>query len=288
MRKISLLILSVLVPLMSLSQDLNGRWSGMIYQKIGDTLFSFNLETNIVHKKNNLSGKAVVVQTETKNYSVYKFIGSVREGKIKINPSEIVKIDFPQPNFPFLCFSNLKAELKIDEVNNKMIIEGENYGVDIKYDLINERYFEGSCPKGTFKLSKNIIKTDNQSIKAENPATLLITDKKEILVVDDKEIILFTKTVKIEVWDSYDEDGDLINLYLNGNILFSDLKVSKKGKRFDIDLQSGENIIEVEALNEGTVSPNTSAIKIFVDEQQHEIILSAKKGERDSLKIILE
>ncbi|WP_299365577.1 LamG domain-containing protein [Winogradskyella sp.] len=136
-------------------------------------------------------------------------------------------------------------------------------------------------------ISNKTINIENRNTNEES-FTPLETTKKEIIVVDEKEIKLFKKTVKIKVWDSYDEDGDLINLYLNGKILFSDLKVSKKGEVFDIELQSGENIIQVEALNEGTVSPNTSAIRIFVYNQEYEIILSAKKGERDALKIILD
>ncbi|MEM6721137.1 MAG: LamG domain-containing protein [Bacteroidota bacterium] len=113
------------------------------------------------------------------------------------------------------------------------------------------------------------------------------SNKDEIIIVDKKEIKIFTKKVSIKVWDHLEEDGDLINLYLNDELLFSNLKVSKKGEVFDIELKSGENSIQVEALNEGSTPPNTSAIKVFVNDKAHEIILSAKKGARDSLKIIL-
>jgi hypothetical protein len=41
-------------------------------------------------------------------------------------------------------------------------------------------------------------------------------------------------------------------------------------------------------LNEGRNSPNTSAIKVIVNNEEHQIILSARKGQRDSLKIMVE
>ena len=103
-----------------------------------------------------------------------------------------------------------------------------------------------------------------------------------------KEIKLSTKKVKIKVWDKYEEDGDLINLYLNGELLFFNLEVTRKGQLFEIELLPGSNIIEVEALNEGKVSPNTSAIRIFTNDSEHDIILSAKKGGKNSLKIIMD
>lgn len=112
--------------------------------------------------------------------------------------------------------------------------------------------------------------------------------EKEIVVLGKKEIKVFTKTVKIKVWDHLQEDGDIINLYLNDQLLFSHVKVSKKGEFFDMVLQPGENIIQVKALNEGRNPPNTSAIKVIVNKEEHQIILSARKGQRDSLKIMVE
>ena len=285
MKQIIFLVLAMFVPSTSISQDLNGIWSGEIVQRFDGRIFRFNIEANVVHKGEKISGKRVSVQAKTKNYTVTNFSGSLKEGIVKIYTDEIVKVDYPQSNYRFITFGYVIGALKIDEINNIMVIEGVHYG-NVRYNLKNKKISKGNS-RSSFRLSKKIIETESQRLE-EELITPVITNKKEIIVIDEKEIKLFTKTVKMKVWDSYEEDGDFINLYLNGKILFSDLKVSKKGEIMEIELQSGENIILVEALNEGTISPNTSAITVFVNNQQYEIILSAKKGERDSLKIILD
>lgn len=280
MKPFLFLILIILIPFITKSQDLNGRWSGTGTQKIGDRVFTYHTEANIKHKGNRLSGKIVTVETGTKNHSIVKISGTIKNGKVKLYPDQIVKIDFPQPNYEIVCIRNFKGEFTVDEINNRLVIELESYGVDTKYDLITKTYSDGNCPPSNYRLTKKRHENDDKSLIAKDSVTPVMTGTKEIK--------LSAKTVKIKVWDKYEEDGDLINLYLNGKILFSDLEVTKKGEILEIELQRGDNIIEVKALNEGRVSPNTSAIRIFVNDQEYDIILSAKKGKRDSLKIILD
>lgn len=228
------------------------------------------------------------IQTGTKNYRIVKISGTVKNGKVKIHTDQILKIDYPKSNFDFLCFRSYKGGLVVDETNNMLIIEVESYGTDLKYDLRTKTYSDGNCTPSTYKLTKKYHEIASQSLIAEDSIAPMSKSKKEIIQIGEKEIRLFTKTVKIKVWDQYEEDGDVINLYLNDKVLFSNLEVTKKGEILEIELQQGENIIQIEALNEGKVSPNTSAIRIFVNDQQYDIVLSAKKGQRDSLKIILD
>lgn len=282
------LLLFILIPFLSSGQDLNGRWSGISVQKIGNKVFTYDVEMLIKQEGNKISGKRAAVQRGTKNYSIVKFSGTVKNGKVKIDTDHVVKIDYPETNFDFLCFRSYKGELSVDENNNLLVIELETYGGDLKYELATKNYSYGSCPPSISRLTKKYKETDNKNLIAEDSIISESNSKKEIIQIGKKEIKLSTKKVKIKVWDKYEEDGDVVNLYLNGKILFPDLEVTKKGEILDIELQSGENSIEVEALNEGRVSPNTSAIRIFVDNQQYDIILSARKGQRDALKIILD
>ncbi len=204
-------------------------------------------------------------------------INWIEYGEIKGGTTMIDLVDFIKEDekFYFVKFKDLGFQC-----------EGRRAGADIDaVGVVVPKGFEKTnLSNKTFKISG----TNNQVLKEEKTIPPSISDKKEIILVNEKEIKIFNKKVKIKVWDHLKEDGDLINLYLNDTLLFSNLKVTKKGEVFDIELQSGENIIQVEAINEGTQSPNTSAIRVFVDNQELEIIFSARKGERDALKIILE
>lgn len=281
------LILFILTPLFSFGQDLSGRWSGVGVQKIDNRVITYNLEALIKQEGNKISGKMATVQTGTKNHTIVKIIGTVKNGKVKIDIDRIVKIDFPAPDYNILCFRSYKGELLVDEINNVLIIEVESYGTGLKYDLTTKSYYDDNCIPNKYRLTKKYKGTDSQSI-SEDTIEFASEPKNEITQIGKNEIKLSAKKVKMKVWDKYEEDGDLINLYLNGELLFSNLEVTRKGQLFEIELLPGSNIIEVEALNEGKVSPNTSAIRIFTNDSEHDIILSAKKGGKDSLKIIMD
>jgi len=283
-----LLLFSILVPLFLSAQDLNGLWTSRETHELNGQMFTFKKETIIKQDGNKLSGKTLVVEEGTKNHFVLQFSGKVKNGKVKLDLDKVLKVDYPETTWSFLCFRNFKGEIIVDEINNLLIMDLKNYGTDLKYDLITKTYSEGICHPTFAKLTKKYRETNNQSLIVKDSISPSIKSIDKIIPIDKKEIKLFTKTVKIKIWDKSQEDGDIINLYLNGKIIFPNLKVTKKGELLEVELSSGINIVEVEAINEGNVSPNTSAISIFTNNQQYDIILNAKKGERDSLKIILD
>ncbi|AGC77801.1 hypothetical protein DDD_2674 [Nonlabens dokdonensis DSW-6] len=242
---------------------------------------------DISQDRNKITGRKVCFLKGTKNYFTYSFYGTIKKGKIKIIGDKIVKSYYPdETKSPFICLRNLKGRLKVDAANRLMTLETSFYGMSNKYDIENKEYAENHCSPtiGQVIFTKRI--DGIQFIKKDT--TNVINKKEQIVSLGKKEIKVFTKSVKIKVWDHLQEDGDIVNIYLNNQLLFSHVKVSKKGEVFNMKLQSGENIIQVKALNEGRNSPNTSAIKVIVNNEEHQIILSARKGQRDSLKIMVE
>ena len=77
-------------------------------------------------------------------------------------------------------------------------------------------------------------------------------------------------TVKLMVWDKNRMDGDIISIYVNGQLIEEHLMVSKTKKEIIIQLQPGSNLIVMEAVNLGRVPPNTAAISIN-DGTKHKI-----------------
>lgn len=69
-------------------------------------------------------------------------------------------------------------------------------------------------------------------------------------------------TVKLLVWDKNRMDGDIVSIYVNGQLIEEKLMVSKTKKEITIQLQPGSNFIVMEAVNLGRVPPNTAAISI--------------------------
>jgi hypothetical protein len=68
--------------------------------------------------------------------------------------------------------------------------------------------------------------------------------------------------VKIQVYDKNRVDGDIISIYLNGEVLIEDLEVTKEKKEFTLNLKEGSNTLVMYALNAGRIPPNTAAIAV--------------------------
>ena len=58
-------------------------------------------------------------------------------------------------------------------------------------------------------------------------------------------------------------DGDMIRVYVNGDILIPQARLEGSFRGFDVPLKSGFNKIDFEALNQGTSGPNTAQLNIY-------------------------
>jgi hypothetical protein len=67
--------------------------------------------------------------------------------------------------------------------------------------------------------------------------------------------------VIVKMWDHAKQDGDIVDLYLNGKYLRR-ISLTKGGSSLTLNLATGNHRFEVRALNEGTDKPNTASISI--------------------------
>lgn len=69
-------------------------------------------------------------------------------------------------------------------------------------------------------------------------------------------------------------DGDRVRIFVNGDIVKSNVYLSAGFNGFTFQLQSGFNKVEFQALNQGSSGPNTAELKIFDEEGK---VLSANQ-----------
>lgn len=74
-----------------------------------------------------------------------------------------------------------------------------------------------------------------------------------------------SKTVRVYYRDYGEEDGDLIRIFVNGEIVSYRTYLTSVFKWFDLELKEGINTIEFLAIDEGWVLPNSAHFRI-VDE----------------------
>nr|WP_299342459.1 hypothetical protein [Allomuricauda sp.] len=78
-----------------------------------------------------------------------------------------------------------------------------------------------------------------------------------------KNLAFESEHLTVKVWDHDKEDGDIISIYLNGDLVLSEHLLTKDLQEFDIQLDPTKpNDLLLYAHNLGEVSPNTVSVEI--------------------------
>ncbi|MBK9336974.1 MAG: hypothetical protein IPM98_10445 [Lewinellaceae bacterium] len=98
-----------------------------------------------------------------------------------------------------------------------------------------------------------------------------------------------TRTIKLKIWDSQVEDGDIVSVYLNDKKVIDNHYLRTKPQEFEIELPPGnEHYITVYAEDFGKAEPNTARLLISDGTREQTIDLVAERKKQQSVKIILE
>lgn len=81
--------------------------------------------------------------------------------------------------------------------------------------------------------------------------------------MDLGKAIVFTKTIELANRDYGLIDGDNIRVWLNGVLVNPSIVLRDEFQKFTVELNPGNNIIEIEALNYGAISPNTGQYNFY-------------------------
>jgi len=139
------------------------------------------------------------------------------------------------------------------------------------------------------KLEKKIKKIKNKVEKKYNEKykDTSFVRKTQILKDGDNFIINWKgNKLRLFIWDANIEDGDKIQLTINGNIILDNFETTNNRKKIKYKLIEGENTIEIKATNLGTSPPNTSRIELVDSKTKYPIITQLELGKTSVIKII--
>ncbi len=91
------------------------------------------------------------------------------------------------------------------------------------------------------------------------------------LIIQEK-LTTSENTISICIYDKNRLDGDVVSIYINGELVKENITVTKTKYEFTITLQEGSNLIVMEAINLGTVPPNTAGISITEKDKKAKLI----------------
>ncbi|MCR9181568.1 MAG: hypothetical protein NXH73_01465 [Flavobacteriaceae bacterium] len=72
-----------------------------------------------------------------------------------------------------------------------------------------------------------------------------------------------SKTVEILCRDHQYVDGDRVKIIVNDQVIIHNINLREDFQSFIVDLKEGRNVIEFEALNQGTSGPNTAHFRVY-------------------------
>nr|WP_298995135.1 hypothetical protein [uncultured Allomuricauda sp.] len=91
-----------------------------------------------------------------------------------------------------------------------------------------------------------------------------------------KNLTFDSERLKVKVWDHQEEDGDIVSIYLNGDLVLSKHLLTNDHQEFDIELNSEKpNDFLLYAHNLGEVSPNTVSVEITSDKKSETMTLNS-------------
>ena len=232
-----------------------------------------------IDKENQLHGYSLSDPggpTETKT----KISGSFDSVKKTISFQENIvlrsKVDLKNND---LCFVRATLVLK----DNKLVESLSGKFSGFKIDKVTE------CANGQIKLintdrAKVILKIwDEQDKFHDNSKKIAQENSGKLLTLANekgKTLSITGNTVRVTLWDNGQVDGDKIAVSFNGKNILEDYILTAEAKIIEIPLSGNAvDTLKIIALNEGTISPNTAAIKIESSVEQYPILTKAITNE---------
>lgn len=135
----------------------------------------------------------------------------------------------------------------------------------------------------------------------DTPIAALITPVPEVVPVSatlqyynsrskiTKEVMTVAKdSITVDVWDGNREDGDIVSVVFNGNVILEQHTLTKQKSSFRVALQPGQNVLTLIAHNLGDIPPNTAALEVERNEGRKKITLSSDMNSSESVLIFRE
>lgn len=139
----------------------------------------------------------------------------------------------------------------------------------------NSRYSDVGKESTEITMSKEDGLKDNKSNKAPKFFTKDKEAKEEF--GRDQNLDSFTTGsgfLKILYRDHQSVDGDYVRIFVNGDVVQSRVYLDSSFKGITVRLDEGANVIEFQALNQGSSGPNTAELHVYDEDGE---IISAKE-----------
>ena len=302
MKKI-LLLLFIFVSGHLQAQSVFGYWYGNANVKTNSSANNYLVELVLQSEKNYVSGIL--------NYYFKDTYRSIKvKGNYNQNTRELYLYNIPVTyhgslqNFEVDCPMNLYATLRVSKVASNLVgsfrsLPGYTYTCpDIQFDLVlNADISKKDSVLNAISHFKEKYQVWQPSV-ADSLVNVKVVPRKVInYVVENEykkrkkevvnEIEVESDSLRLDVYDNGEIDGDIISVFYNDGLILNNQKLNHKSIHIDIVLDSTKEYNEVSmyAENLGLIPPNTALMVIHDKHNTFNIRLSSTLQKNATVRI---
>jgi hypothetical protein len=231
-------------------------------------------------------------ENETKSYVRGYYNPKNRNIQFKESDILYTKSKFLPEEF---CFISFNGQFK--ESSKKKLLDGSFIGIyddkdtcaTGKIKLVSTKFLEKKIRKIYKKVEKidKVKKVDSivkEKIKPEN--YLKKFSETKINSGEKVSVFVYSKKMKMEIWDYGIEDGDVIKILNNNVVLLDNYTVRRKKKSITVNLNDSKNTIKIITVNSGKLKTNTTKLKLYDFRRQYEIIADLEEGKEATINVV--
>jgi len=278
--RISIIILFFTISFQSFSQNTFNYLGTLILSNNTPISFSLNLQ----EQNGIINGYSITnINTPDETKSEISGLYFKKDKSFQLQETQILQTNSEAPLNTF-CYINMNLSFK-----------GKFGTKRLEGDFTGNFLDSTQCASGKIillqktKLEKKIQKIKKKVEKKYNEKyqdTSLVKRTEILKDGDDFTINWESSKIKLFIWDANQEDGDKIQLIINGNIILNDFETKNKRKKIRYRLIDGVNTIEIKATNLGTSPPNSSRIELVDSKTKYPIITQLELGKSVIIQII--
>ena len=254
----------------ALSPTVAGKWTGTLSQSDREYGFYFEIDLGSEGK-----GSSYIVSEGNG--------GSARMGlqytydavRNALSFQEQAVIKKEDPAWPW-CIKS--GDLAYRREGSRLVLEGRWKGYIEGYDMES-----GPCASGALYLEKPILTREVIQTRQTIAEPYQLENQRQIKV--QRVLEVSSPNIRIKIWDNGTVDGDVATLFLNGERILNQHRVSKRRIGIPVTLSQTDNFLVLHADDLGDIRPNTVAVSVDDGVREQVIIVSSNLEESGAVMI---
>jgi hypothetical protein len=284
------IILFLLIHAYSFSQNVDGHWYGVGVVQTTNDYNNYMSELILRQKGKLISG---TLQYYFKDSLVKVAVnGSYDDETHKLRVRPFSMIYYLSPSARRSIDVNMSGDFVMLASKAESVLSGS---------LVSDLEHRRTTPPINFRFKRSndttdLVMKDEPDETGKDTVTAIAAAPESVQTIEEftqrpkvytKEIEVVNSSLRLEIYDNGEVDGDVISLFLNNKRILVNSKLTHKAIRINIELDPNLEFSELSmfAENLGTIPPNTAALILYDGKTKYETLLSSDLNKSATLKL---